>query len=192
MGDLPYDPKWPGGKPDWDEEYELLIDVMRKGSPLWKEAFYEIVKADQRGEFAHLRTFHKQTQRELGIWVWRWALWEVHCRPIFDRPKSKDWPLYAQTVAKAVATDMSKELVAVQRIEGIPDAWRQDYPRMWTFKTTVLLIAGLIEGWFRVSPVEVLASITRFVDEQTPVHLKGALQPLVATLSMESLFAVSE
>jgi hypothetical protein len=185
MGDL-VDPKATGNKPDWNELYRPLNDLMRKREPVGKQALYEIADAERRGDFKHLKTsyeFHRVTD----IWQWRRQLW-AHCIPIFERPESK-WPLYARTVAKVVALENPTQ---AGMTEEIPDAWRQDLLRIWTFKTTMLLIAGLIEGKFTVSPVAVLESIARFVDEQAPAHLKEALRSIVSDPRMVSLLPAIE
>ena len=188
MSNLPYDPKWPDNKPSWDEEYAAALPKIRDRNSPWHHAFSEIMTADEKGEFNHLRSFYKQNQRESGLWVWRGALWELHCKPIFNQD-SQDWPAYAKAVFKAAKETFQLATPGdVGRTEGIPEEWRSTPLRVWSFKATVLHIAGLIEGEFRLTPKELLEFIKSFVDEKAPTDLKSTLLPLVGDLGRESLF----
>jgi hypothetical protein len=144
-----WDPKYPVQSDDWDKLYPKVTVEVQKENSAWMLAFDSILAAEQAGEFMHLERFRSETARKHDVWVWRWGLWDLHCRPIFERPQ-EEWPQYARDVRAAEPIDPRNggSLVGVPAPwddpvgpHQNPDGWRT----VWAFKATVLLIAGRIE-----------------------------------------------
>jgi hypothetical protein len=156
-----WDPKWPTNKSDWNTLYDEARPQIQEPSSAWHGAFAAIVAADGQGEFQYLRSFYSQSYLEAGVWVWRSALWELFCKPMFEEPQDQ-WPAYARLVYEAVpALWMDED----GQEEGIPESWLEGAARkkVWAFKATTLLIAGLVEEKLGSAPAATAKVAKAFV-----------------------------
>lgn len=165
-----WDPKYPRDRGViWSKVYLLArAEIYRDGS-LWRAAFAAIVEADKAGTFETLKYIHSVTSDQR---IWRLILWEQFTA-IFQPDDWKTWPAYAQTVREAVPEGW---LEISGNLEGIPTHWHgeEERTRLWAFKATTLLVAGLIEG--QLPPVVATsAESVRFVDGS----LEGDRRPLL-------------
>jgi hypothetical protein len=136
-----WDPKWPGEKGKWEDEYEKArISLAELNNP-WTPLLATIREADTAMEFKHLRAIYENLNQEYDLWTWRWPLWEMYCVPMFDKPQA-GWLDYVTGVSKAV-----QAWPAIGGIpRGIPASWQGNSQKIWAFRATVTLIGGHIEG----------------------------------------------
>lgn len=139
MGDLPWDPKFPKNSQIWAKSFEQARALIKREAR-WSSAFAAIVTARDNGELAEAVSCYKaaadQNDRRLNLWQ--------HVRDhIFG--KSDDLPGFAKAIWDAVPQSLAKPLPQDdQDMDGWP------LRKVLAFKTTVLFIAGLLEG--KLSP----------------------------------------
>lgn len=164
-----WDPKYPKDRPLWADLYLLARAAIHDRGSRWCAAFAAIVEADKAGTFKTLRYIYSVTH---DLFVWRSILWEL-CLPTFQGDDWTTWPAYARAVREAVPEEWLK---TSGHLQAIPASWyrKEEWRRLWTFKSTTLLVAGLIEGHLSpVAPTPVEA--VRFGDES----LEGDLREFV-------------
>lgn len=187
-----WDTKYPVQNDQWETLYGKAMLQVQSENSAWRSAFASILVAEQEGQLRHLKRFHRETIRKHDVWVWRWGLWDLHCRPIFEKPL-EEWPQYARDVREAVPEQWLRDagsLVGLpapwdvpQGPHQNPDGWRT----VWAFKTTVLLIAGRIERKIRPSRSERNLPIETLVPAAVGLPGLGDMKPLIDTLVKETV-----
>jgi hypothetical protein len=161
-----WDPKYPKDLPLWSDGYAMARGNIYDQSSPWHPAFAAVVQAEEAGEFADVKEFFRGTCDD---WNCRLGLWDLYFKPMFEQdPKS--WPLYVQAVHGAVPGDW---LADIRRLNGIPTHWISDARRVWAFKSTVLFVAGLIEGELPPVAEPIPAGVDKLVNER----VQSSLQP---------------
>jgi hypothetical protein len=166
MGDQ-WDPKYPASLPLWYNDYVIARGTIYVDGSSWRRAFAAVVDAEAAGLLQTPKELYRDAPNQ---WAWWGGLWN-HYVAMFQASGSP-WPEYARIVFEAVPDGWLK---GTGRIEGIPTDWTEKR-LIWGFKSTVLFVAGLIEGALLPAPERVAQEVEKLVEQQ----LAGTLQPLVA------------
>jgi hypothetical protein len=181
MSDLPWDPKWPGELRTWEDEYyRAKGDLAKPRFASMASAFTAIADADAKGAFKHLREIHQHSMDNLGLWPWRWALWEMYCVPSFDVANDNDLTGLAKTVYDAVPNGW---LQSTPPTTGIPTSWHGKAKRISGCRAMVLLIGGLVENQMSPRSVPIMQRVTGFFEANASDSLKQELQTLLPGLA---------
>jgi hypothetical protein len=129
-----WDPKWPKEKPQWDESYDRAKAAIEREAP-WNAVFTTFVTAYDSGELAAAVARY---QAASDPWDRRLNLWN-HVRDQIFVKAWADLPGFAKNIWGLVPATW-----VPLRDDPAVASWPQ--PKLVTFKTTVLYIAGLLEN----------------------------------------------